>query len=265
MIVLSACQFPKGVGPIQCWKMNAIIKRRLWYPDAELGQRTLRVVEDMGSAIVSGEYVSGQILPVEADLSLKYKASRSVLREAVKILSAKGLVTARRRKGTSITPKSSWDLLDADVLRWVLMGDFSLPLLVEFTDMRLGIEPLAAAGAAEMADPAALAVIRSAFERMGAALKGQDDPLDSDIAFHLAILDASGNRFLCRLKPLIEAALLFSIRYTDDQTRTAEVKLARHERVLLAIESGDPDVAAAASRDLLVAARSVMIKGLKRG
>ncbi|MFV3077678.1 FadR/GntR family transcriptional regulator [Niveispirillum fermenti] len=245
--------------------MKSIVKRRLWHPDAELGQRTLGIVEDIGSAIVSGEYPSGEILPVEADLAQKYQASRSVLREAVKILSAKGLVTARRRKGTSVTPKTSWDLLDADVLRWILMGDFSLPLLVEFTDIRLGIEPQAAAGAAERADPVALAAIRVAFTRMHAALRGDDDPLDSDISFHLAILAASGNRFINRLKHLIEAALLFSIRYTDDQTRTADIKLARHERVLLAIESGDPEAAAAASRDLLIAARAVMVKGLTRG
>lgn len=245
--------------------MKSILTRRLWHPDAELGQLTLRIIEDMGSAIVSGEYPPGEILPVEADLCQKYQASRSVLREAVKILSAKGLVTARRRKGTSITPQSSWDLLDADVLRWTLKGEFSLPLLVEFTDIRLGIEPQAAAGAADRGDPAALAAIRGAFNRMRAASRGDDDPLDSDIAFHLAILAASGNRFVNRLKHLIEAALLFSIRYTDDQTRTADIKLARHERVLLAIESGDPEAAATASRDLLIAARAVMAKGLKRG
>jgi DNA-binding FadR family transcriptional regulator len=228
----------------------------------ELGRRTAQVVETLGSQIVAGTYPPEALLPVEADLCVAYQASRSVLREAVKILNAKGLVTARRRRGTSVTPPAAWNLLDADVLRWTLAGDFSLPLLIEFTDMRLAVEPLAAAQAASRGETAAIA---AAFERMVAGSRGEDDPLDADIAFHLAILDASGNRFVRQLKPLVEAALLFSIRYTDGQTQTAGVKLGRHARVLRAIEARDPDSAAETARDLLLAARSVMQRGLAPG
>lgn len=241
--------------------MNPHVPHRLEQPDTELGTLTSGVVEAIGSAIVAGEYAPYEILPVEAALCARYHASRSVLREAVKILSAKGLVTARRRRGTSITKPSAWDLLDADVLRWILRGNFSLPLLIEFTDMRLCIEPIAAARAATFGDRDAIDAIRAAYRRMEAATHGKDDPLEADIVFHLAILNGCGNRFISRMQPLIEAALLFSIRYTDHQTQTADIKLKRHERVVAAIEAGDADAAEIAARELLLAARAVMERG----
>ena len=229
-----------------------------------LGRVTRQVVDNLGAAIISGQYRADELLPVEAELCAKFGASRSTLREAVKVLNAKGLLTTRRRRGTAITPSSHWNLFDPDVLEWILRSKFSLPLLIEFTDVRLGIEPRAAALAATAATNDELANIQAGFDRMVAAIAGDDDALEADLAFHLAILEASGNRFYRRLKPLVTAALHFSIRYTDSATRTEDVKLKRHRRVLKAILGRDASAAADAAEALLLQARGVLEQGLAR-
>lgn len=226
-----------------------------------LGRRTQRIVSAMGAAIVSGAYARDAPLPVEAVLAEQFGASRPILREAVKVLSAKGLVTSRPRRGTSVTPASQWNLFDPDVLEWILSGAFSLPLLIEFTHVRMGFEPEAARLAATRADAGDSAAILRGYERMAAARDGADDALQADIAFHLAILDASGNRFFARLKPFVAAALHFSIRYTDDIARDEATKLAEHRAVYDAIARGDPEAASQAARALLLSARALMDGG----
>lgn len=229
-----------------------------------LGRMTRQLVDDVGAAIISGEYQANEFLPVEAELCAKFDVSRSVLREAVKVLSAKGLLATRRRRGTWVSPPSHWNLFDPDVLEWILRSRFSLPLLIEFTDVRLGIEPRAAALAASVATDDELGKIQAGFDRMVAASSGHDDAFDADLAFHLAILDASGNRFYRRLKPLVTAALHFSIRYTDSVTRTKDVKLMRHRKLLTAILDRNPSDAADAAQALLLHAREVLAQGLTR-
>ena len=184
---------------------------------------TYGMLDRLGREIVTGRY-DRQGFPTEAELAVQYAVSRSVTREAVKMLTAKGLLTARPRLGTTVQPASAWNLFDADVLRWLLERAPSPALLAEFTQMRLGIEPQAAAlaaqavgrGQAEMLPP-----IRAALARMRAAGTGDDDPLASDIAFHVAILQASGNRFLLQLRELVDTALRISIRMTNAQKGVA--------------------------------------------
>ena len=209
---------------------------------------TARLVEDIGAAIVTGRYSEKNPFPFEADLCKQYGASRSVLREAVKMLTAKGLLGARPRHGTWVRPERDWNLLDPDVLRWLLERKFSTALLIEFTQMRLAVEPAAAAMAAS-AGPEEKAAIRHALNRMVAAESGADDPLESDIAFHVAILRATGNRFYEQLQELIETALRFSIRTSN---RVKGVRLASvddHRKVLDAIDAGN----AARARTLMQA------------
>src|SRR5688572_30987385 len=162
---------------------------------AAAGQNlTTRIVNDLGVAIVTGTYSDKNPFPVESDLCTQFNASRSVLREAVKMLTAKGLLKARPRQGTRVQPVETWNLLDPDVLRWMLERKFSLSLLIQFTELRLGVEPLAAALAARTATAEDRAAIERTIERMIASERGAEDPLEADIAFHTAILHASGNR-----------------------------------------------------------------------
>ena len=215
---------------------------------------TRRVVEALGQAIVTGTWDAAGAFPIEAELCARFGVSRSVVREAVKMLTAKGLLSARPRRGTVVEPEPHWNLLDPDVLRWLLERAPSPALLAEFTQMRLGIEPQAAAlaaqavgrGQAEMLPP-----IRAALARMRAAGTGDDDPLASDIAFHVAILHASGNRFLVQLRELVDTALRISIRMTNARKGVALASVDDHARVLHAIEAADAPAAAAAMRELL--------------
>ena len=215
---------------------------------------TRRVVEALGQAIVTGTWDAAGAFPIEAELCARFGVSRSVVREAVKMLTAKGLLSARPRRGTVVEPEPHWNLLDPDVLRWLLERAPSPGLLAEFTQMRLGIEPQAAALAAQAVchgQTGWLLPIREALARMQAAGAGQDDPLASDIAFHVAILHASGNRFLVQLRELVDTALRISIRMTNARKGVALASVDDHARVLHAIEAGDPVAAAAAMRALL--------------
>src|ERR1044071_9680329 len=100
---------------------------------------TFRMLDALARAIVTGAYEKRRF-PNEAELAEEHDVSRSVTREAVKMLTAKGLLTARPRKGTTVQPPSSWNLFDTDVLKWLLEREFSLELLRQFSELRIAIE-----------------------------------------------------------------------------------------------------------------------------
>jgi DNA-binding FadR family transcriptional regulator len=213
---------------------------------------TFGMLDAIGRAIVTGEYDSERF-PTEAELATQHMVSRSVTREAVKMLTAKGLLTARPRKGTTIQPSSSWNLFDADVLRWLLERKFSLDLLREFTELRIAIEPAAAALAARNADEADLDAVRAGYARMEAADIGEDDALESDIAFHIAVLNASGNPFYRQFRDVVATALHKSIRFTNRNGGAAS--LPDHRAVLSAIEARDAAAAEAAMKAIIADVR----------
>ena len=209
---------------------------------------TYDLQEKLGRAIVGGAYEAG--FPTEAELSRVHGLSRSVTREAVKMLSAKGLLSARPRVGTVVEPSESWNLLDPDVLRWLLERQFSLDLLRQFSELRLGIEPTAAALAARFPDSPAVAAIAQGFARMDAAAIGEDDPLEADVQFHIAILRATQNPFFHQFEEMVRTALHTSIQFTNRFAgRTANV--GEHGDVLDAIRAGAPDRARAAMYRLI--------------
>jgi DNA-binding FadR family transcriptional regulator len=212
---------------------------------------TTGIVNRLGAAIVTGTYGEHNPLPIEADLCVQLGASRSVLREAVKMLTAKGLVFSRPRHGTQVQPEERWNLLDPDVLRWLLERKFSLELLAQFTEVRLAIEPTAAMIAAQRASAQDLAPARVAIERMRAAARGDDDPLESDIAFHVALLRATRNRFYIQLDGFINTALRTSIQLTNRVKGVALADVEAHSAILAAIERHDAEGAAHAMKSIL--------------
>jgi len=212
---------------------------------------TYRIVQELGIAIVSGTYTVKNPFPIEADLCKQYGASRSVLREAVKMLTAKGLLSARPRQGTWVQPEGSWNLLDPDVLRWLLGRKISYSLLREFAQVRLAVEPKAAALAALAPDPDNRAAIKAAIERMAAADRGEDDTLTADIAFHVAILRASENRFFSQLSGVTETALRFSIRMTNRFKGVHRASVRDHKKISDAILASKPAAAETAMRELI--------------
>lgn len=209
---------------------------------------TYGLCETLGRAIVSGGFEDG--FPTEAELSRTHGLSRTVTREAVKMLTAKGLLSARPKAGTAVEPSERWNLLDPDVLRWLLERQFSLDLLRQFSQLRLAIEPTAAALAAQIQDNRAIAAIEEGFARMEAAAKGEDEVLDADIQFHIAILHAVQNPFFRQFEELVRTALHTSIQFTNRlYGRSANVP--QHGKVLEAIRAGDSNGAAAAMYQLI--------------
>jgi len=223
------------------------------------GSRTQQVVQDLGTAIVTREYTSETPFPIESEICDRYGASRSIVREAIKVLNAKGLLIARPRRGTSVRPEKDWNLLDPDVLEWMLKRRFSLELLKDFTRARLAIEPNAASEAARTASEAQITYIGQMVERMREAAKGNLEPLESDIGFHLSILEASNNPFFYNMSPMIETALHFSIRYTNKRLKQRFASVEEHEVIYEAIARREQETAAAETRDLLLRALALMV------
>ena len=126
-----------------------MIEKRL-YPSVALhGQ----VAHEIGRRIVSGAVAEGEFLPRESELAEQFGVSRQAVREALKVLAAKGLVTSRRRAGTFVVPRANWNLLDPDVIAWHPPEKFSPAFLRDIIELRRLIEPAAAAFAAERGEP----------------------------------------------------------------------------------------------------------------
>lgn len=210
----------------------------------QLGRNlTYGLQEALGRSIVTGEYVQ-RPFPTEAELAKIHGVSRTVIREAVKMLTAKGLLSARPKHGTFVEAEEHWNLFDPDVLRWLLERKPSLERLQQFNELRIALEPEAAALAARRAEPDQLAAIYRALQLMEDAEQGRGDGLEADILFHVAILRASGNPFFGQLRDVVETALRTSIRFTNRIAgRTASV--ADHAAVYEAIAAQD----AAAARE----------------
>ncbi|MHA4867232.1 FadR/GntR family transcriptional regulator [Duganella sp. PWIR1] len=201
---------------------------------------TRRIVDALGLAIVTEQFSLSAPFPVEAELCQRFNASRTIVREAVKMLTAKGLLKSRQRAGTTVEPEENWNLLDPDILRWMLERKFSIDLLIDFTEVRMAIEPRAAGLAAHCATGPQRRDIVLATERMFAAERGEDDPLEADIAFHTAIIIASNNRFIRQFRDLTEATLRFSIRRTNEYAGVTRASAKDHALVQAAIIKGEP-------------------------
>lgn len=216
----------------------------------QLGRNlTYGLLEALGRSIVVGDY-QDRAFPTEADLAKQHGVSRSVTREAVKMLSAKGLLSARPKQGTFVQPDENWNLFDTDVLRWLLDRKLSIGLLRQFNELRIAVEPQAAALAAKRAAPAQVAAIAAGLARMREAERGLDDALDADIAFHVAVLRASGNPFFIQFRDTVSTALRTSIRFTNRIAgRTASID--DHAAVHHAIAQGNATAAHDAMRHLI--------------
>ncbi len=199
---------------------------------------TRLLLENIGGAIVRGEYDVGEALPTEAKLTATFNASRTVTREAVKMLTAKGLLRAWPRRGTIVQEELHWNLLDADVMAWILERRPSMPLLVEFLTMRLVIEPAAAEMAAKSGRD--LSGISRALNRMRSAKLNSNDSeaLTADSLFHASILQASGNRFFAQMAPLVDTALRMTIRITNRLESVRVANIEEHEEIYFAIRGG---------------------------
>lgn len=221
-----------------------------------------RITKHLGVEIIKGRYTPQSSFPTEAELCETYDVSRSALREAVKMLSAKGLLVSRPRKGTRVQLASQWNLLDPDVLQWFQQTQPSFQLLREFNQMRMAIEPEAAALAAQFANADDKQALSDSLDAMEQASVGLADALDADISFHVTILQASHNRFFAQLQHLTQTALRFSIRLTNQQKGVDVADLDEHRGVAEAIYSGDSEVAKTRMTKMLQEVDDLIVRAL---
>lgn len=208
------------------------------------------VVGRLGALILAGRYRPGETLPREDDLAGDFGVSRTSIREAVKVLSAKGLLESRPRTGVRVRPREEWNLLDPAVLAWHpdLTGDRLL--MRSLIEARRAIEPPAAAMAAARASAAELATIEAACLGIEAAYPADAAAgIEADVAFHRAVINASGNIVLARLIGAIEAALRAVFAATSRMMDADGV--AAHRVVLERIRLRDPDGASEAMHGLI--------------
>lgn len=188
-----------------------------------------RVVHGIGREIVSGILKPGERLPREADIIERFQGSRTAIREAMRVLAAKGLVEARQRSGTRVRPVAEWNILDPDVMAWQDPDKISKDMLRQLIEMRVLIEPQAARFAAERASDADLAYIKLQYELMQKAEDERDSEAfyKADFAFHLAIFRSCGNRYIIALSGVIDSILKFSFRLQMKKTEQVSATGAR--------------------------------------
>lgn len=204
-----------------------------------------QVVNGLGARIMRGELLPGATLDPE-EVAREFDVSRTVVREAIKVLTAKGLMSARPRLGTYVTERSNWELLDADVMRWRATDQPEPRLVVELDEVRLIIEPSAARLAAERRTPEQLERITEACDRLDRSYRDEDpdrpDHTKADLDFHRAVLAATGNELLEHFEVVLEPALQARDRLAHRHMTTFDF-LDGHRAVLTAIADADPDAA----------------------
>jgi DNA-binding FadR family transcriptional regulator len=177
---------------------------------APRARRFERLVDRLAVDIVIGTLPAGALLPNETELGRGLRVSRTSYREAVKFLSAKGLIEARPKHGTRVRPRRDWNLLDPDILRWSLKGGPTRMLVRELFELRRAVEPEAARIAARRATGGDIERIEAALEGMERHAPLSTESIEADIAFHEAIFAASGNRVLHCLKDITTATIRWS-------------------------------------------------------
>ena len=198
-----------------------------------------RIVRDLGMRIVAGEFKPGDRLPGEATLLADYEVSRPVLREATRVLVAKGLILSRQRAGATVRPRSEWHLLDPDVLFWLIQTRPPKEFVETLLTARRVFEPAAAALAATVASDAALKGVAQAYAGMEAA-RTAEDLLEPDLAFHRRIAEATNNDLLAYIGNMLSLALRESIKLSSQLPNTHALSLPRHKAILTALQNRDP-------------------------
>ena len=210
---------------------------------------TVRVVDHLGEAIVSGRLRQGALLPGDQELLAQYGVSRTVLREALRTLSAKGMVQARARVGTRVQPRSAWTMFDTDVLRWHRDAGLEPEFLGYLAEIRMAIEPEAAALAAKRRTSENMQAIGEWVVRMDIAGISHEAFAHADLGFHLAVAEAAGNPLFASLSTLIDVVLeaMLTISSPADNPRELAASVGQHKLIAEAIADGD----AAAARQAM--------------
>lgn len=216
-------------------------------PPARLG---VAVVQDLVAAIVTGQALPGDVLPPEGLLSQQFGVSRTVIRESVKRVEEKGLLTVAQGRGTTVNPPSAWNVLDPVVLDALVDNDDSLGVLDDLAVVRGSLEGSMAAAAAERRTPERTAELQHAFDHMVETIDDFAEYSQADVDFHFTVMEQSGNRLAANINRILFSRARASNRFTGAPTATAlQLTLDEHRAVLDAIENGQADAASKAMED----------------
>jgi DNA-binding FadR family transcriptional regulator len=217
------------------------------------------VLDALGARIVAGELAAGQVLTMDA-VDHEYAVSRSVSREAIRVLESMGMVASRRRVGVTVQPRASWHVFDPRLIRWRLDGADRSVQLLSLSELRMGFEPVAAALAAERATPAQCGVLAGAVSDMvvHGASGDLEAYLDADTVFHRTLLEASGNEMLHALGGVVAEVLAGRTHHSLMPSTPKPDAIGLHEAVARAVRMGDAVAARDAMRHIIDEAADAM-------
>jgi len=207
-----------------------------------------QVAAILGTEILKGIHRPGANMPPEPELIQRFQVSRTVLREVMKTLAAKGFVVSKTRIGTRVRDPVHWNFFDADVLAWRVRIGLDDDFLQYLTEVRRALEPAAAALAARRRTAADIAKLRALISQMGRSGHSRQSFAEVDLDFHLGVGGASGNPLMRSMASVIEAALVASFAYSSpvDDAGDHELTANSHAAIVDAIEARDAQAAAQA-------------------
>ncbi|MDB5859212.1 MAG: transcriptional regulator, GntR family-like protein [Ramlibacter sp.] len=212
-------------------------------------------VDHLGEAIVAGRYLPGASIPPEPLLCEELGVSRTVVREAVKSLIAKGLVSSGPKVGTRVLTAEHWNWFDPDVIAWQSKAGLTPEFLRDLQDLRRVVEPAAVRMAAERATPQDIAEIEAAYEGMRKAVEEGGDYVASDLRFHQGLLRACRNRMIVQMSKALGALLRTSFEISTSRKDGPRSSLPLHRAVLDAVIAQNPALAEKAILVLIDGAR----------
>ncbi|MFP5068663.1 FadR/GntR family transcriptional regulator [Pseudonocardia nantongensis] len=220
------------------------------------------VLDRLGALVAGGELDPGQVLRAD-ELGERFGVSRTVVREAVRVLESMGLVQSRRRVGVTVAPRERWNVHDPRVIRWRLDGPDRDDQLRSLSELRHGVEPVAAALAAARATPEQCGDLVGAVLDM--TVHGRSGDLEAylaaDVRFHRTLLAASGNEMLAALDGVVAEVLAGRTRHHLMPARPEPLAIRRHGDVADAVRAGDAAAAESAMREILAEAAAAMRAG----
>jgi len=209
------------------------------------------VAHYLGSAIVSGQIAPGARLTGEVANSEALNVSRSAYREAIQVLTAKGLVASKPKDGTRVLPRSNWNLLDPMVLAWAFTGEPDVGFVRDLFELRAVVEPALARMAAERRERTDLKAMESALADMRRYTLATEEGRAADRAFHIALLQAANNEVMMSLAASIGAAISWTTQFKQRARALPRDPIPDHVNVYEAIAAGDGEAAAQAMQTLV--------------
>ncbi len=224
-----------------------------------------QTLDHIGEAIVAGRYAAAATLPVESSLCDEIGVSRTVVREAVKSLVAKGLLVTGPKLGTRVLPPDNWNWFDPDVVAWQTRAGLTREFLRDLQELRRVIEPAAVRMAAARATARDIVEIEAAYAGMQHAIEHDGDYVANDLRFHQGLLRAGGNRMMVQMSKAIGALLRTSFEVSTSLLDGPASSLPLHRAVLDAVIAHKPDAAERASLKLIDSAHDDIEQVLASG